>query len=91
MPRKIKIDGREITLKSGAKVFLGPYSDNESVAVRFTASTGEISRVRLSNEAVEALLSLYQTRACAHAVDGYRLVGSEICEPKERLETDAEA
>lgn len=57
-PSTEMIQGREILLSTGAKVWGGVLLD--STIWRFTSKDGAVTRVKLSHEAVCALVQLFQ-------------------------------
>jgi hypothetical protein len=55
--------GRGIKLERGGEVWMGQHPDlPDCVLIALTNPEGQRSQVRLSNEAMEALIDLYNTR-----------------------------
>jgi len=58
VPTNTIIEGREIVLSNGAKVWGGIY--NGSTVWRFTSKAGAVTRLVLSQEAAAAFVQLFQ-------------------------------
>lgn len=58
VPKSITINGHEIALDSGAKVWGGRYE--KSAVWKFTSSEGAITHLSLSMAAMGAIVQLYQ-------------------------------
>lgn len=65
-PKKILVHYRSIDVGTdGRKVSVGRSDDGDGTFLRFTNSEGEHTKVRISTEATEALLTLLRERNAA--------------------------